>query len=93
MKGCELGCVRFTCGSTRHLKACINYPESMTELLDDANARNEKLENLIRAYRHNLENVMTYELKGKRFTGQAADSEVTTTVGLFIEHTDKLLNA
>lgn len=32
---CEAGCVHFTCGSIRHIKECANYPESLSELIDE----------------------------------------------------------
>ena len=44
MKNCELGCSHHTCGSIRHIKECLNYPESLAELLNDLKARNKELE-------------------------------------------------
>ena len=36
MKNCEAGCKSLTCGSIRHIKECVNYPESLSEMLDKA---------------------------------------------------------
>tara|TARA_R110000822_G_scaffold254332_3_gene380639 strand:+ start:5477 stop:5692 length:216 start_codon:yes stop_codon:yes gene_type:complete len=44
MKNCELGCIHFTCGSIGHVKECVNYPESMQEMIDDKNTRIKGLE-------------------------------------------------
>lgn len=44
MKNCEMGCTKYTCESTRHVKECVNYPESLSELFDKADARNKELE-------------------------------------------------
>lgn len=39
MKNCQVGCTRFECGGIGHLKECVNYPESMQQMIDDKNKR------------------------------------------------------
>jgi uncharacterized protein YpiB (UPF0302 family) len=40
---CEAGCLRYTCGSYKHVKSCKNYPESQSEIVDNLKFENEKL--------------------------------------------------
>ena len=47
MKNCEWGCSHYTCGSIGHIKECVNYPESLQELLDTSKAGNEALKHML----------------------------------------------
>ena len=47
MKGCDFSCTKFTCGSWRHHKGCINYPESMQEMVDNKNEEIKKLKSQV----------------------------------------------
>ena len=35
LTGCEMGCVNFTCGSIGHQTTCVNYPESMQQMINE----------------------------------------------------------
>ena len=44
MESCEFGCTHYKCGSIRHVKECVNYPESLSELFDNAKCRIKEIE-------------------------------------------------
>jgi hypothetical protein len=41
---CEAGCKHFMCGSVGHIKECVNYKDSMQEMIDIKNSRIQELE-------------------------------------------------
>lgn len=43
MKNCESGCKHFMCGSIGHHKDCVNYKDSMQNMIDNKNYEIELL--------------------------------------------------
>lgn len=47
MNNCEAGCNHFSCGSIGHIRECINYPDSMQNMIDNKNLEITLLKNLV----------------------------------------------